>query len=39
LFMTLNRKFKLDYINQQDIIPLTREAKECLKSIGFNKYD
>lgn len=30
LFMALNRKFKLSYINQQDVIPLTREAKEYL---------
>lgn len=33
LFMTLNRKFSLNYINQQDVIPLTREAKEYLINI------
>lgn len=35
LFMTLNRKFKINYINQQDVIPLTKEAKKYLKSISI----
>jgi hypothetical protein len=35
LFMTLNRKFNLNYINQQDVIPLTKDAKEYLKNIDF----
>jgi hypothetical protein len=30
LFMALNRKFSLKYIDQTDVIPLTREAKEYL---------
>lgn len=30
LLMTLNRKFKLEYIDQSDIIPLTKEAREYL---------
>lgn len=30
LLMTLNRKFKLKFIDQSDIIPLTKEAKEYL---------
>ncbi len=30
LFMTLNRKFSLKYIDQSDVIPLTKEAKEYL---------
>jgi len=30
LLMTLNRKFSLKYIDQSDIIPLTREAREYL---------
>jgi len=33
LLMTLNRKFSLKYIDQTDVIPLTREAKEYLASI------
>jgi hypothetical protein len=33
LFMTLNRKFKLELINQSDVIPLTKEAKEYLDTI------
>lgn len=33
LLMTLNRKFSLKYIDQTDIIPLTREAREYLRSI------
>lgn len=37
LFMTLNRKFKLSYINQDDIIPLTYEAKEYLSNITMSK--
>jgi len=34
LFMTLNRKFYLKYISQNDVIPLTKEAKEYLESIS-----
>lgn len=34
LFMTLNRKFSLNYIDQQDVIPLTKEAKEYLENIN-----
>lgn len=30
LFMTLNRKFSLKYIDQSDVIPLTKEAREYL---------
>ncbi len=33
LLMTLNRKFSLQYIDQTDVIPLTREAKKYLESI------
>ena len=33
LFMTLNRKFKLELINQSDVIPLTKEAKEYIDAI------
>ena len=33
LFMALNRKFNLKYIDQTDVIPLTREAKEYLAAI------
>lgn len=32
LFMTLNRKFKLQYISQRDVIPLTKEAMDYMKS-------
>ncbi len=30
LLMTLNRKFSLEYIDQSDVIPLTKEAREYL---------
>ena len=30
LLMTLNRKFSLKFINQSDVIPLTKEAKDYL---------
>lgn len=30
LFMTLNRKFALNYLDKSDIIPLTKEAKDFL---------
>ena len=30
LLMTLNRKFSLKYINQSDLIPLTKEARDYL---------
>ena len=30
LFMTLNRKFALDYLDKSDLIPLTKEAKDFL---------
>lgn len=33
LFMALNRKFALSYINQQDVIPLTNEARNYLNDI------
>lgn len=33
LFMTLNRKFNLKYIDQNDVIPLTKEAKEYLETL------
>jgi hypothetical protein len=33
LFMTLNRKFSLNYIDQTDVIPLTREASEYLGNL------
>lgn len=33
LFMTLNRKFKLKYLNQSDVIPLTKEAREYMEKI------
>jgi hypothetical protein len=32
LFMTLNRKFNLKYIDQSDVIPLTKEAREYLNA-------
>ncbi len=32
LFMTLNRKFNLKYIDQSDVIPLTNEAREYLNA-------
>lgn len=32
LLMTLNRKFSLEYIDQTDVIPLTREAREYLSN-------
>lgn len=35
LLMTLNRKFGLKYIDQTDVIPLTREAKEYLADKKF----
>lgn len=34
LFMTLNRKFSLKYINKSDVIPLTKEAREYLSEIS-----
>ena len=33
LFMTLNRKFGLKYINQRDVIPLTQEAKDYINEL------
>ena len=33
LMMTLNRKFKLELLDQTDVIPLTREAREYLDSL------
>lgn len=33
LFMTLNRKFNLNYIDQSDVLPLTKEAKEYLENM------
>lgn len=33
LLMTLNRKFNLHNIDQSDVIPLTKEAREYLESI------
>lgn len=33
LLMALNRKFSLKYIDQTDVIPLTKEAKNYLESI------
>lgn len=33
LLMTLNRKFKLELIDQSDVIPLTKEAKEYIDEI------
>ncbi len=33
LLMTLNRKFKLKYIDQSDVIPLTKEAREFLSDL------
>lgn len=33
LLMTLNRKFKLELLDQSDVIPLTREAREYLDSL------
>ncbi len=33
LFMTLNRKFKLELLDQTDVIPLTNEAKEYIDAI------
>ena len=29
-FAALNRKFKLDYLDRRDLIPLTEEARGCL---------
>ena len=34
LLMTLNRKFKLELLNQSDVIPLTIEAKEYINTIN-----
>ncbi|MGB8454977.1 MAG: glutamate synthase-related protein [Anaerocolumna sp.] len=42
LFMTLNRKFDLKYINQKDVIPLTNDAKRYIKDLEnviINNYD
>jgi len=36
LLMALNRKFKLEYIDRSDIIPLTIEARELLKGNWFD---
>ena len=33
LFMALNRKFSLQYIDQRDVIPLTKEAKAYLEEL------
>lgn len=33
MFMTLNRKFSLDFIDQRDLIPLTAQAKEYLRML------
>ncbi len=37
LFMTLNRKFKLELLDQSDIIPLTRDAKEYTRRYTYGK--
>lgn len=34
LLMALNRKFDLSLLNQEDLLPLTPQAKECLDSLG-----
>lgn len=33
LLMTLNRKFDLSLLGREDLIPLTRQAKECLAGL------
>lgn len=33
LFMTLNRKFRLKYIDRTDVLPLTKEAREYLGNV------
>lgn len=35
-FAALNRKFDIRYINQEDVIPMTREAKDILKGTWLN---
>jgi len=37
LLMALNRKFKLEYIDQSDVIPLTNEAREYLSGLSNKK--
>ncbi|SDD74099.1 hypothetical protein SAMN04488499_1003221 [Sporomusa acidovorans] len=34
LFMTLNRKFDLKYIDQSDVIPLTQQAEKFLNDLN-----
>ena len=34
-FAALNRKFDVKYINKEDVIPMTKEAKEILKGTWF----
>jgi hypothetical protein len=34
LLMTLSRKFKLELLDQSDVIPLTKEAKEYINAIN-----
>lgn len=34
-FAALNRKFDIRYINQEDVIPMTREAKDILRGTWF----
>jgi len=35
-FAALNRKFDVKYIDQSDVIPLTRDAKEIMKGTWFD---
>ncbi|MEA4919977.1 MAG: glutamate synthase-related protein [Clostridiaceae bacterium] len=35
LLMTLNRKFKLELLDQSDVIPLTKEARDYINTIGI----
>ena len=37
LLMTLNRKFKLDLLDQSDVIPLTKEARQYVDAIKETK--
>lgn len=34
-FCALNRKFDLSYVNRDDVIPLTRDAKDLMRGVWF----
>ena len=35
-FAALNRKFDVKYLDQSDVIPMTRDAKDLMKGTWFD---